>query len=133
MERHLFAAGVLVLAGCAKGPHAEPARHGRVVELSEASFEDMVSKGTVLVDFWAHGCQPCNMQAPILEEVAERFAGKVMVCKLNAGEAGGVANRFNIQAVPTLILFKDGVEAKRMVGLQKEATLVAEVEAALGG
>src|SRR3990167_4267676 len=71
----------------------------------------------VLVDFWAPWCGPCRMLAPIIEQVAEEFAGKAKVCKLNTDEGRNTALEFGISAIPTLILFKGGQVQKKWVGL----------------
>ena len=102
-----------------------------VVVLTEANFQEKTSEGVALVDFWAPWCPPCRAQGPIVEEVAKKFAGKALVCKLNTEEAGVVAVKFSVQAIPTLIVFKDGKEASRMVGLCQEEQLSAEIEKAL--
>ncbi|NLH43357.1 MAG: thioredoxin [Planctomycetes bacterium] len=92
---------------------------GNVIELSDASFDEMVHNATepVLVDFWAPWCGPCRMLAPIIEQVAEEFAGKAKVCKLNTDQARDTAVEFGISAIPTLILFKGGQIQKKWVGL----------------
>jgi len=92
---------------------------GNVIELSDASFDEMVHHATepVLVDFWAPWCGPCRMLAPIIEQVAEEFAGKAKVCKLNTDQARDTAVEFGISAIPTLILFKGGQIQKKWVGL----------------
>jgi len=86
----------------------------------------------VLGEFWAPGGPRRRAQGPIVEEVAKKFAGKALVCKLNTEEAGVVAVKFGVQAIPTLIVFKDGKEASRMVGLCQEEQRSAEIETALG-
>lgn len=92
---------------------------GNVIELSDASFDETVHKATepVLVDFWAPWCGPCRMLAPIIEQIADEFAGKAKVCKLNTDEARDTAVEFGISAIPTVILFKDGQIQKKWVGL----------------
>lgn len=92
---------------------------GNVIELSDASFDEMVHNATepVLVDFWAPWCGPCRILAPIIEQVAEEFAGKAKVCKLNTDQARDTAVEFGISAIPTLILFKGGQIQKKWVGL----------------
>jgi len=92
---------------------------GNVIELSDASFDETVHSSTepVLVDFWAPWCGPCRMLTPIIEQVAEEFAGKAKVCKLNTDEARDTAVEFGISAIPTVILFKDGQIQKKWVGL----------------
>lgn len=92
---------------------------GNIIELSDASFDEMVHSSTVpvLVDFWAPWCGPCKMLVPIIEQVADEFADKAKVCKLNTDEARDTAVEFGISAIPTVILFKDGQVQKKWVGL----------------
>ncbi len=92
---------------------------GNLIELSDASFDETVHKATepVLVDFWAPWCGPCRMLAPIIEQIADEFAGKAKVCKLNTDDARDTAVEFGISAIPTVILFKDGQIQKKWVGL----------------
>jgi thioredoxin 1 len=92
---------------------------GNVVELSDASFDETIHSATVpvLVDFWAPWCGPCKMLTPIIEQVADDFAGKAQVCKLNTDQARDTAVEFGISAIPTVILFKDGQIQKKWVGL----------------
>jgi thioredoxin 1 len=98
---------------------------GNVIELSDTSFDETVHKATepVLVDFWAPWCGPCRMLAPIIEQVANEFAGKAKVCKLNTDEARDTAVEFGISAIPTVILFKDGQIQKKWVGLTSKKDL----------
>ncbi len=98
---------------------------GNVIELSDASFDETVHKATepVLVDFWAPWCGPCKMLTPIIEQVADEFAGKAKVCKLNTDQARDTAVEFGISAIPTVILFKDGQIQKKWVGLTSKKEL----------
>lgn len=81
-----------------------------------------MQKGVALVDFFAEWCGPCRMLTPILEEVAKEFLSKAKVGKVNIDEEEDIAMRFSVTSVPTMILFKDGREYKRLVGLKdKEA------------
>ncbi|MBP8913014.1 MAG: thioredoxin [Phycisphaerae bacterium] len=98
---------------------------GNVIELSDASFDETVNNTTepVLVDFWAPWCGPCKMLTPIIEQVADEFAGKAKVCKLNTDQARDTAVEFGISAIPTVILFKDGQIQKKWVGLTSKKEL----------
>ena len=84
-----------------------------------------------LLEFTATWCGPCQMQVPILEELAESIKGRVKIAKLNVDEAGGVAGQFGVQAIPTLLLFKDGNEARRFIGVQSKETLIDAISSAL--
>ncbi len=100
-----------------------------VTILNNDNFEAEVLKaeGKVLVDFWAPWCGPCKMQGPILDKVAQAEGLKGKVCKLNTDENNEISQKFNISSIPTLILFEDGKEVERMVGIQPEGVLTAKL------
>ncbi|HMY85786.1 MAG TPA: thioredoxin, partial [Microthrixaceae bacterium] len=81
----------------------------------------------VLVDFWAEWCGPCKMVAPILEEIATEQAGKVRVAKVNVDENPGLATKFNVMSIPTMIVFKDGQEAQRLIGARGKPQLLEDL------
>lgn len=94
-----------------------------VINLTRDNFEAEVTefKGTVLVDFWASWCMPCKMLSPVVDEVAEEVTS-VKVAKVNVDEQQSLAARFDVMSIPTLIVFKDGKEVRRSVGvIPKEA------------
>ncbi len=93
-----------------------------VSELTELNFETEVLKSTtpVLVDFWAEWCGPCRMIAPMIDKVADEFAGKIKVGKVDTDSNRDIALKYKISNIPTLILFKDGQEAQRFVGIPRE-------------
>lgn len=86
--------------------------------LSDDNFEDGISQGVVLVDFYADWCGPCRMLAPIVEELAQEMSGKMTVAKVDTDQSVNVAAKFEVTSIPTLILFKDGQLIKRVVGLK---------------
>ena len=100
-----------------------------ILTLSTNTFDEAVvsSDIPVIVDFWAEWCGPCKMIAPILAEVAAEQAGKVTVAKLNVDENPEVAMRYNVMSIPTLLVFKDGQAAKRIVGAKPKHALLQEL------
>ena len=104
-----------------------------VLTATEENFESQVlmSELPVLVDFWAAWCGPCRMVAPVVESVAEELEGRIKVAKLNVDENPSVASRYNVMSIPTLILFKDGDEKRRLVGYMPKEHLLEKVKAAL--
>lgn len=89
-----------------------------ITQLDDNSFEQVTSQGLVLVDFFAEWCGPCRMLSPILEELAEKFEGKMRVAQLDIDVAQQATTKFEVMSVPTLILFKNGQEVERVVGLR---------------
>src|SRR5215831_8288821 len=108
----LVALAAILPGGCsqhdAKEQEGNPAPSARVRTLNESNFDAEVQTGVVLVDFWATWCGPCKLQAPIVDQVADRLADKVKVGKLDVDAAPKIAQRFSVQAIPTLIIFKNG-------------------------
>ncbi|RTL08622.1 MAG: thioredoxin [Acidimicrobiia bacterium] len=102
---------------------------GSIRQLTESTFDEEVASSTepVLVDFWAEWCGPCKMVAPILEEIATEQAGKVRVAKVNVDENPGLATKFNVMSIPTMIVFKDGQEAQRLIGARGKPQLLEDL------
>jgi thioredoxin 1 len=120
------------LAGCSQQPSspkeaATAASVELIKHLDASSFTAETQKGLVMVDFWATWCPPCRQMAPILDEVAKDVAGKVTVAKVDVDKNRDLASQFNIQGIPTLILFKDGKEVARYVGLQSKDYLMQQL------
>ena len=91
----------------------------RIIQLNTTNWNDIVlnSDIPVLVDFWAEWCDPCRMVGPIVEQLAQSLNGKVKVSKLNVDQNQEIAMKYNVQSIPSLILFKNGDEVARTVGL----------------
>lgn len=96
------------------------------IKLSTENFEKEVLKSEkpVLVDFYADWCGPCNAMAPVIEELAKELEGKVKVEKINVDENPDIAVEYNVMSIPTLIVFKNGKEEKRLVGLRNKEELI---------
>jgi len=105
----------------------------QIKNVSDASFDaDVLKSGQpVLVDYWAAWCGPCKMIAPILEEVAAEYAGRLTIAKLNVDENQGNATKYGIRGIPTLMLFKDGQAAATKVGALSKSQLTAFLDGAL--
>ncbi len=104
------------------------------IEITDANFAAEVeqSETPVLVDFWAPWCGPCKMVAPIVEEIAADYEGKLKVGKLNTDDNQQVPTKFGIMSIPTLMLFKNGKVVERIVGYQPKESLTSKINEALG-
>jgi thioredoxin 1 len=99
-----------------------------VTELTEATFDDFIkNNAVVLIDCWAPWCGPCRRMGPVIEEVAADLAGKVAVAKLNTDENQGISAKLRINAIPTLLVYRNGVAGAHLVGLRPKAEIIAYV------
>ena len=107
--------------------------HPQSLTLTENNFQTEVitSKIPVLVDVWAAWCGPCRVVSPIVEEIAASFAGRAKVGKLNIDNHGDIATQYSVQAIPTLLFFKDGVVVDRVVGVVSRKVLAEKLNALL--
>jgi len=104
-----------------------------ISEVNDSNFEQVVLKSEkpVVVDFWAPWCQPCRIIAPIIEELAQEYNGKVIFAKLNTDDNMQTTMRFGIRGIPTLLIFKNGQEVGRIVGARPKRDLKNEIERVL--
>ncbi len=127
----LLFATTMAFAGCAQqsGKSTEVASKDGIKHLNVQTFAEQTKSGVTLVDFWAPWCPPCRMMAPVLEDVAKEVNGKVTVAKVNVDveQNKQLAAQFQISGIPTLILFKDGKEINRFVGLQTKEFLIQQL------
>jgi thioredoxin 1 len=101
----------------------------RILKLTDADFDAQVKDRPLLVvDFWAEWCGPCRMVAPVLEELAGEYAGRIAVGKVNVDENRQVAARFGIRSIPTLLFFHDGARVDQLVGAHPKGTIKAKID-----
>jgi thioredoxin 1 len=102
-------------------------------EVTDSNFDELVMKSDkpVLVDFWAEWCGPCRMVGPIIEEISNEYSGKALVLKCDVDSNPGVAAKFGIRNIPTVLYFKDGKIADKQVGAVPKNTFVAKLNALL--
>ena len=96
-----------------------------IMHLTKDNFDSVTSSGLVLVDFWATWCGPCRMQAPVLEKLDAELQGSVKICKVDVDENPGLAQRFGVSSIPTLVVIRDGKAVKGVVGLHNLEQLKA--------
>jgi len=92
-----------------------------ILNLTADSFDEKIAKGKTLVDFWAAWCMPCRMVAPVIDELAADYEGRLTVAKVDVDSENALAARFEILTIPTMILFQDGHEVKRFNGVLSKA------------
>ena len=104
-----------------------------LVQVTDQNFETTVAKADqpVLVDFWASWCAPCKMLKPVLEELSQEYQGRVQLAELDVYANPGTASKFGVLSIPTLILFRAGKPAQRIVGYQPKANLRQKIDAVL--
>lgn len=95
-----------------------------IMEFTEDNFSAETASGVVLVDFWATWCMPCRAMAPVIDEIAAQTRGKVKVGKVDIDKNGQLANAYGIQAIPTLIILKDGAAVEKLMGVQSKESVI---------
>ena len=103
--------------------------HKDILTLSEKNFQQQTKGKVVLFDFWAAWCAPCRMMAPVLNDVAGNLTGNQNVGKINIEQQKTLASQFKVRSIPTLILFLNGKEVKRYVGIKQKDFLIKEIQA----
>lgn len=98
--------------------------------LSDNDFDGAIKKGVTLVDFYADWCGPCRMIAPIMEELANEYVGKAVIAKVDVDNSQNTASKYNVTSIPTVIMFVDGQEVKRVVGVRDKKTFQTLLDAA---
>ena len=96
-----------------------------ILHLTSDNFGEIKNSSLALVDFWAGWCMPCRMVAPVIEELAGEYEGSVTVAKVDVDKEQDLAMRYSVMSIPTVILFRDGLEARRFVGVQPKAVYSA--------
>lgn len=99
----------------------------QVVNLNTESFSKAISNGIVIVDFWAEWCGPCQIQGKILNELACEVSDEVMIAKIDVDENRTIAAKYGIRSIPTLLIFKNGNEVKKYVGVQSKQELIKTI------
>ncbi|MFZ5989263.1 MAG: thioredoxin [Bacillota bacterium] len=102
----------------------------KVTIITKGNFEQEVVKSdkTIMVDFWAPWCGPCRAVGPIMDELADEYEGKAKIAKLNVDEEGEIAAKFRIMSIPTIIIFKNGEIAEKLIGARSKAELAGLID-----
>lgn len=104
--------------------------HKDILTLTDKNFSAQLKNKIVLVDFWAAWCGPCRMMAPVLNQMAGELEQNMKIGKLNVEEYGSVSQKYKVRGIPTMILFKDGKEVKRFVGVKSKDFLLSQIRKA---
>jgi len=104
--------------------------NGKTVEITDGNFASVIeaSQGLAMIDFWAAWCGPCRMVAPIVEQLANEYAGKLQVGKLDVDSNQQIATRFNIRSIPSILFFKDGKHVDTVIGAVPRAMLERKIQ-----
>ncbi|MCP4969101.1 MAG: thioredoxin [Arcobacter sp.] len=92
----------------------------KYIELNQNNFDQTVSSGVSMVDFWAPWCGPCRMLAPVIDKLSEEFEGKANICKVNADEEQDLSVKYGVRSIPTILFIKDGVVVDQIIGTGSE-------------
>ncbi len=112
---------------------SRPSEYGKPIELSDATFHETVKRHPVMVvDFWAPWCGPCKVVSPVLEQLASEMEGKATFAKLNVDDNPTVSQEFQIQGIPTILIFKDGEPVDGLVGAAPKAMIESKIKPHLG-
>jgi thioredoxin 1 len=102
--------------------------NGKIKKLSDQNFEHQIKSGIVLVDFWATWCMPCKMMAPVLNDLSEELTGNATVGKLDVDHNRAASAKYGVRSIPTMVLFKNGKEVNRFVGVKTKDFLLKEIQ-----
>jgi len=109
-------------------PILDEIKTNEVKSLTSSNFDKNIESGLVLVDFWATWCRPCKIQGPIIQQVSDELSGKVSVFKIDIDYSPAIADRYNIQSIPTMILFKDGEAVGQFIGVTQKSDIINSIE-----
>jgi thioredoxin 1 len=102
--------------------------HENILTLTESNFQHQTKNRIVLIDFWAAWCAPCRMMAPVLNEIAGELDGNSYVGKVNIEQYQSLARKFNVRNIPTMVLFRNGKEVNRFVGVKSKDFLISQIQ-----
>lgn len=120
--------GVLILMARARMKNVPSVEnHDNIITLTDVNFQHQTKNRIVLVDFWASWCAPCRIMAPVLNDVADELTGNAYVGKVNIEQYQALAQKYQIRNIPTMVLFKDGKEVSRIIGVRSKQYLLQQI------
>lgn len=123
----LFLAGYIFLSYRKMKNVPDVVKSDKIIDLTDKNFNHQIKNKISLVDFWASWCVPCKMMSPVLNELAEEAGPDVQVCKVNVEEYQSLASKYSIRGIPTMLLFRNGKEINRFVGVKSKDFLLQEI------
>lgn len=114
-----------------KSPQSNELSNTNVLNLTDESFPEIIKEGVTLVDFWAPWCGPCKAQNPIIDQIANEIGDRVKICKLNVDDHKKAAIQMKIKNIPNIIIFKNGVPVKQLIGRKSKGLIVGALNSVL--
>lgn len=114
-----------------KSPRSNELSNTNVLNLTDESFQEIIKEGVTLVDFWAPWCGPCKTQNPIIDQIANEIGDRVKICKLNLDDHKKAATQMKIKNIPNIIIFKNGVPVKQLIGRKSKHLIIGALNSVL--